>query len=626
MMPSSEVKPSHYHTPEQLALLHERMQTPLDSGEYFHTPTNCKGCHGFDTLGIANIDLNGVDVNLYDDWETSMMGLSGVDPLWRAKVSHEIQVNPGHANELQTFCTSCHAPMGHYTAQYKHQQFYTLADLENDSLGRAGVACSSCHAIGTDGLGNLFSGQIPYDTNRFIYGPFDNPMQGPMQLYVGLTPVKSDHVSESRMCSPCHTLISGVVDLSGVPTGASFVEQATYHEWVNSAYPAQLTVCQSCHMPQIEDPIKIANGYTALPGRSPFNLHQFAGANSFMVNLIKNNKTALGVNAEDANFDSTLSAINTMLTKNSVLIETTTGAIANDTAFFNVSLTNKAGHKFPSGYPSRRAVLQFIVTKANGDTLFASGLFDANKEVINIDPVYETHYDQITDQSQVQIYEMVMGDVNGDKTTVLERSAIKLKDNRIPPLGFTTQHNNYDTCYIAGSALTDPDFNKTGLVEGSGKDIVHYHVALNGYSGLMNISAAMYYQAVPPAWLTEMFTFTSPQIDTFQQMFNAADQTPVVMLTDTLLNVSTDVKNISEQSLLTFTPNPTSSGKVFIAGVDLLVVEEVKVYNAAGELVTELTNPAQKKSLQIDLPKQTGIYFIRVKTLKGNFTEKILRL
>ncbi|MBK7889239.1 MAG: hypothetical protein IPJ86_18660 [Bacteroidetes bacterium] len=178
-----------FHSPEEISFFKSYMQTPLDSGEYFSLPQNCKGCHGFDSLGAANVDLNGMDVNLYDDWETSMMGLAAVDPFWRAKVSHEVLVNPSHANELQNLCTKCHAPLGHYTAFYKGQPHYTLADLAIDSLGQSGVSCHSCHGIkDSSSLGVLFTGQIPYDTNRVVYGPFPGPFIGPMQLYVSLLP------------------------------------------------------------------------------------------------------------------------------------------------------------------------------------------------------------------------------------------------------------------------------------------------------------------------------------------------------------------------------------------------------------------------------------------------------
>src|SRR5689334_22078717 len=105
-----------FHTPEELEAL--KMMTPIGPGKYFHPSTSCRGCHGFDTLYAANIDENGNDVNLFDHWESTMLAFSAKDPLWRAKVSHEITVNPAHALELQTKCTSCHPPMGHYTAIY----------------------------------------------------------------------------------------------------------------------------------------------------------------------------------------------------------------------------------------------------------------------------------------------------------------------------------------------------------------------------------------------------------------------------------------------------------------------------------------------------------------------------
>jgi len=48
---------------------------------------------------------------------------------------------------------------------------------------------------------------------------------------------------------------------------------------------------------------------------------------------------------------------------------------------------------------------------------------------------------------------MVMADVNGDRTTVLERAASKLKDNRLAPAGFSTTHYTYDTTNQTGPEL-----------------------------------------------------------------------------------------------------------------------------------------------------------------------------
>ncbi|MEZ5069111.1 MAG: hypothetical protein R2847_11790 [Bacteroidia bacterium] len=126
-----------------------------------------------------------------------------------------------------------------------------------------------------------------------------------------------------------------------------------------------------------------------------------------MVKLIKQNKTALGVSAPDYNFDSTLVAIDKMLTTQSLKATASINSIGNDTAYIDVLLENKAGHKFPSGYPSERAVVQMIVTKANGDTLFASVCSTLIFEVLNPVSPYEPHHDIITSRIQKQIYEMV---------------------------------------------------------------------------------------------------------------------------------------------------------------------------------------------------------------------------
>lgn len=573
------------------------------------------------------VDADGIDVNLYDDWETSMMGLAAYDPLWRAKVSHEILTNPGHANELQTLCTSCHAPMGHFTAIYKGFQHYTLSDLYTDTLGLAGVACMGCHSLDSVNQGNVFTGNLTFDTSNVAYGPFENPMMGPMQLYVGLTPKFSTHLNRGDFCSPCHTLISNTVDLNGNPTGNTFVEQATFQEWKNSSFPAQQITCQTCHMPQIQDQVKIAVGYTALPGRTPFNLHQFSGANSFMVRMIKDNKNSLGITASDANFDSTLSAINSMLVQQTLTINSFVDTISTDTLFLDIELINKAGHKFPTGYPSRRAVLQVAAITQSGDTLFSSGIFKPDAEVMNLDSVYEKHYNIITDSTQIQIYEMLMADVNGNKTTLLERAATHIKDNRIPPGGFTSMHSSYDTCKIVGDAVSDPDFNKTGLVEGTGRDIVHYHIPLKGYLGQITIYSGVYYQSVPPGWLTEMSSMSSAEIDTFFQMYGNADKSPVLISADTIHNlvINTGISELPHTPMISVIPNPNSSGLLYIKTNGALL-NSIKIYNLKGLEIKSFEIQDKLNTFEITLPPPPGIYLVQVNTTSGIFVEKVIKL
>ena len=137
-----------------------------------------------------------------------------------------------------------------------------------------------------------------------------------------------------------------------------------------------------------------------------------------MVKLIKNNKAALGINVSDKNFDSTIAVTTRNLKLNTLNVDLLLDSVTQDSAFVRFKLTNKAGHKFPSGYPSRRAVVQLVAIDANQDTIFKSGLFTPNYALQNAPPSHQPHYTIINDETQTQVYEMVMGDVNGDKTTV----------------------------------------------------------------------------------------------------------------------------------------------------------------------------------------------------------------
>jgi hypothetical protein len=615
---------STFHTEEEKGAFENYSLSPIDSGEYFLASSHCKGCHGYDSAQIANIDEDGNSVNLFDYWQSTMMANSARDPLWRAKVSHEILVNPAHSNELQNKCTECHAPMGRYTAMFHGIANYGLADIETDSLGRDGVSCSGCHTIDST-VGSTYSGLIPFDTTHKIYGPFEDPVNGPMQLYEGYLPLYSKHMGESRFCSPCHTLITQTVDLSGNYTGGTFPEQATYQEYLNSRFPNDSITCQTCHMPQLEDPVVIANGFASLQPRYPFNQHTFVGGNSFMLKLIKDNKVSLGAEAADWQFDTTIAASNRLLQESSVNFDLQLDSTADDTSYFSVKIENKAGHKFPSGYPSRRAVLQFIITDAIGDTLFRSGTFSNDYRVVGETSQFEIHHNIINQQNVPQIYEMAMGDVNGDFTSVLERAAVLLKDNRIPPQGFTTTSSQYDTVKISNDALADDDFNKVGSIEGSGTDYVHFRIPLSLVSGNANIYARIFYQAVPPKWVDEMFTFNSAEIDTFRNMFNNADQAPILMASDSIMNValSTNPYNSHTASVKVY-PTLTSDGRIFIESGSEDIIQQIDIFDNEGKKVIQ-KNSVREKRYTLQLPSKASMYFIKVYLKSSTVYLKVIR-
>ena len=101
------------HDRSELARLRNFRDTlPVAGGDFFLTSGRCAGCHGRDLLGQASIDpATGHDVNVVNDWRSSIMANSARDPFYLAKLDHEMLVNPGHAEAIGTKCLSCHAPL-----------------------------------------------------------------------------------------------------------------------------------------------------------------------------------------------------------------------------------------------------------------------------------------------------------------------------------------------------------------------------------------------------------------------------------------------------------------------------------------------------------------------------------
>jgi len=595
---------------------------PIDSSILFPTAKLCSGCHGKDPNGNAMVTGDGTDVNIYDDWRSTMMANAARDPFWRAKVTHEMLVNPAHSLELQDKCTSCHAPAGHYQAKlHDHKMFYTLADVYADTLGLDGVTCQACHAQAPERLGDLHSGELNYDTNyiRVAYGPYEFIFEPPMHEFVGITPVYGEHILDAGQCAGCHTLITKTVDNNGAYTGGTFVEQATYHEWLNSRYDEEHdnVTCQGCHMPYIPDAVVISANYQFLTNKFPYALHELAGANVTMLKLMKENRAALGITAQPENFDSTIAATLRMLQHKTLDLTLETGVLYGDSANFRVKLQNKAGHKFPSGYPARRAWIELEVKNQNGEVVFHSGKMNPDFSLPDEDANFESHFNLIENPEQVQIYELVPGDVNGLFTNVLERGQVALKDNRLVPQGFSASDPVYDTTLVVG-INNDPDFDFDG-----GSDVVHYRLPTNGYTGFLTVTAKVWYQSLPPKWMAPMFAHSSPEIDAFKTMFDAADRSPVLIAEQVLDSVfvsPVSTKNIDKQKFVKIFPTLNLDGKVTVQVVPGVRVQRIQVWDAAGKLVWD--GPASEA---IWLPNVRGTYFVAVTTDRGRVVEKVVR-
>lgn len=595
---------SQPHLKQQLHNSSEIAGTELPTGfnELFAASGECLLCHNSMT------NEQGEPIGILDDWRSTMMANAAKDPLWRAKVSHESLVNPEHAKALQDVCTRCHAPLGNFNAHHLGQEYYGIDDMVADPLAMDGVSCTSCHQIKNESLG-IYSGNLLIGTAKQIWGPYIDPFTMPMFNNTGYTPNFGDQIKDSQLCGSCHSLITNSVDLNGNPTGDEFVEQAIYHEWINSIYPDQGTSCQTCHVPEIDDIVKISTMPPWLEGRSPFGMHHFVGANVFMQKIFKENIDELGITAEPQHFDSTITRTSRLLQESTLETSLNEVSQTSDTLFLVLSLKNLAGHKFPGGFPSRRTFVEIILLNENDDTIFHSGKMDGNYNLVSEDASYENHHDIIRSEEQVQIYEMVMGDVNSDVTTVLERASEHLKDNRLPPQGFKQSHNSYDTAEIAGLALADENFNKDNGNEGTGTDLLFINAPINDYVGTITVEARVWYQTVSVKWLQEMFTHSSEEIDLWEDIYNSADRQPVLITETILTSVATGTKE-SKMEMINIYPNP-SKGIIYIDDMNHDVTDCI-VYRLSGEKIMATNFTGAIKT--IDLQGRKGTFLLVIKT------------
>jgi len=272
-------------------------------------------------------------------------------------------------------------------------------------------------------------------------------------------------------------------------------------------------------------------------------------------------------------------------------------------------LTNKAGHKFPSGYPARRAWIE-VKASQNGVVIWHSGAWE-NGSITGVDESglaeYEPHHWLIDDPMQVQIYELVAADVEGNPTNVLERAASSLKDNRLTPKGFSYSHPVYDTTRVEGLALDDELFEV-----GQGRHTVTYEMGGVVASEPVDMEVTVWYQAMPPRWVEPMFAFEDSTIQAFQAFFEAQGAAPeLVADTAFTVNVVGGVGGVELDPLTWMVyPNPTTDGWINLQGPTQRTSTLWEVFDAKGSrVVSGWMQPGTAPAVQ--LPAVKGHYFVR---------------
>ena len=497
---------------------------PGHAAALFSHSDDCVACHN------ALTTPSGEDVSIGTAWRSTMMANSARDPYFLASVRRETLDHPRRAAEIQDECAACHVPIGHRSAHAAGRSTIVLQPLDGtsrsatdrDRLASDGVSCTVCHQIAPDGLGSAasFNGRFVVrpahaDGVRDAFGPFavDAGRHTIMRSVTGFEQVEAPHVRQSELCATCHTLVTQAFDRDGRAIG-SLPEQMNYQEWRHSAFDDEGRSCQSCHMPRATGPMRVSSVLGA--DRDGLSRHGFVGGNAFMLRLLNRFRDEIGVEAPPDALEATARLTERQLRDETATVEVTVPERSADSVAFDVVVRTLTGHKFPTGYPSRRAWLHVIATDDARQVLFESGAPAADGSITGSDSdadpqAVEPHYDVIDRPDQVQIYESVMGDAASRPTTGLLSAVRYLKDNRLLPRGFDKRTAAAEIA-VVGSADGDDSFT-------AGSDRVRYRVPVPAGRRLGRIAVELRYQPIAYRWAHNLGGYAAPEPTRFVAFF-----------------------------------------------------------------------------------------------------------
>ncbi|HEX5054354.1 MAG TPA: hypothetical protein VFZ65_21425 [Planctomycetota bacterium] len=493
--------------------------------DLFTSSEQCAVCHTNGPGANAMHSRTGDEVSPYGTWQGTMMANAFRDPYFRAQLQKETSA----AGEVvQELCLRCHTPMVSHGAMLAGDKPPRLADVEGDLFADDGVSCTVCHMMDGKNFGDAssFSGHPSFNTERRIFGPFPDPLTNPMQNFVRYTPTQGVHVRQAGLCGTCHTLFT---EHHGTP----FPEQSPYLEWRNSDFNDEngrdegTRTCQECHMADtgatriarspmgFDFDIKVRDGYRA---------HAFVGGNAFMLDLLQSYRDDLDVTAEPEALARMAAATRRQLGESTARLAISAIEHADGVAKFSVKVENLAGHKFPTGYPARRAWLHVEVRQGR-QLVFESGAVGDDGRLVGVADEHRLpHVRTVEKPGDVVVYEMVASDSDGAPTTYLTRMQKRQKDNRLLPSGWRA-----DGPHVADTAPQGVDGDEDFV---GGSDTVAFRVALPARGrGRLQVRATLYYQPVPPLWVDSLRSIDAEEAKAFVRMYDAADKTPDTVAT-----------------------------------------------------------------------------------------------
>lgn len=606
---------------------------PLESGTFI-SANQCDNCHG-------NFDVN---TEPAFNWRGSMMSQSMRDPLFEASMVIANQ----DAQFSGDLCIRCHSPGGWLEGRSTPTDGSVLTVID-----REGVQCHVCHKMMDPFSNNATdlnyintlnnkptvhgNGMYIMDNQDIRRGPYNDITQVPHAINY------SEFHTKSEMCATCHDVsnpaYSKQSDGTYLPntlgteapsfnTYDMFPVERTYSEWKMSAYNSPAGIpstafggnltnvisCQDCHMKEVTG--KGANK-SFVPIRNNLGQHDLTGGNTFIPLLIKNlyaNDSDVDLNAIDAGILRAEYMLKNAATLN--LNATATG----DGFDVEVEVINETGHKLPSGYPEgRRIWINLRAYDESNNLIYESGAYDNQTAILETvgTKIYEAKLG-ISDEVAAIANASGTGGYSAGESFHFALNNVVIKDNRIPPRGFT--NSNFQSIQAAPVGYSYAD--------GSFSDITHYTVPANTYK----VEAKLYYQTVSKEYidfLRDNNTTNTKGQDLYNLWVALGKSQPVEMKEAEFYTSSLSInKETSLFNNIKIYPNPSADFLTIHLENNFAQLVKIDLFTISGSKIASIyngfLNPI-KQNLYFDISKlANGNYLIKFSVNDNSFSKLIV--
>ena len=401
------------------------------------------------------------------------MAHSARDPVFFASVAIANKYN--NQNSAGEFCIRCHSPSGWLAG---HSENFSGLDLQGTDFD--GIQCDYCHRLvdplHPDSTVPYMAFPVPgYGNGMHVIQKYTTPKRGSLDTAYSPHETKYDSFQKaSEMCGICHDVSNPFYAedrLTQAPFEYAPLER-TFSEWAMSSFAQQgdSGTCQSCHM-------KKTSGYACILPTAPFRTniapHDLTGGNTFVPDILPDFWTGLDTAALQTGKERAIATL-----QDAAELDVHAYRL-NDTVKASVTITNRTGHKLPTGYPDGRKMwINLIGLNISGDTVFQSGMYNADSASIMQD-------------IQLKTYECIQGltpataDHFGLQAGPSFHFGVNdtiLFDNRIPPKGFTNEKFLLRRAEPIGASYADSQY----------WDVTHYILPAT----VTEVKAVLYYQTI----------------------------------------------------------------------------------------------------------------------------------